>query len=387
MSDDLDKLLAELEADLADVSAPDTSTGDTNDAVLNGDDALEEPSSSRNATVRGADSDSLVGLNVSSTATSSSVEDTGVASGSKQGKGRRDPSLRATSPGFTEEKRTKTVQSSSKPRHSRQRSMTPPPPGNTSSKQPSEVKKAKKEQQQTAKKSGWLSKASSLWSRAKNNAQQAYDKYQQEKAEKRDSNSNSKSHGGDSRSGGMSGSNGGNTNDVRQGDDPQVVVEEEPVRFKPPTFPYFFRELPKSGMPEYIPPPEDAPLHERTFWLLRNLAYSMDREQGAYITPRLYVPQHVWYQENVRVIAYSLKCEKLAQLQSALIHLKSTADFYSETPTQLLKPLQQLVRDMRDIQNGLAFQVAWYVCSLFVDSCCLYSFFGRLTVSLLFYVL
>lgn len=99
--------------------------------------------------------------------------------------------------------------------------------------------------------------------------------------------------------------------------------------------------------PKPDPAPEDAV--RVPYWLMRNLASSI--ESGGYVTPKVYVPRAVWFQNGAKFTAITSKYESCELLLDFLAKLQEENP---EDPEHLCKELDTFCASLTEIQNSLA---------------------------------
>lgn len=108
----------------------------------------------------------------------------------------------------------------------------------------------------------------------------------------------------------------------------------------------FFYET-NSSVPTFVPPPQSSEL--RVFWLMRCLETSM--VSGGYITKRLYVPKHLWYQDGIKIPAIEMKSSSCEIITSCL---EKFQNINFKDPYKVLRELEGFDHVLTSVQNGLA---------------------------------
>eukprot|EP00160_Parvularia_atlantis_P013786 Unigene3057_Nuclearia_a/m.9402 Unigene3057_Nuclearia_a/g.9402 ORF Unigene3057_Nuclearia_a/g.9402 Unigene3057_Nuclearia_a/m.9402 type:complete len:325 (-) Unigene3057_Nuclearia_a:60-1034(-) len=115
----------------------------------------------------------------------------------------------------------------------------------------------------------------------------------------------------------------------------------------PPSLSAFtFKEQPPIGtMPETAP---SDPLR-RPYWLMKLLALTMTR--GGYMTPKLYVPRNVWFQQGAKFTAIE---SKFTNCETILIWLQKLQDETLTDTNKVSKDLDEFIAQLENVQNALA---------------------------------
>ncbi|CAG8481186.1 4234_t:CDS:2 [Ambispora gerdemannii] len=101
----------------------------------------------------------------------------------------------------------------------------------------------------------------------------------------------------------------------------------------------------KTGLPE--PPPTDV--HMRPFWLMRILERTMTT--GGYLTKKLFVPNNMWVQANVKLASVEAKLSSCDVIYNCLLRLEKTT---IDDLDSLVKELDSIEPLFDGIQNSLA---------------------------------
>ncbi|CAG8520649.1 5887_t:CDS:2, partial [Ambispora leptoticha] len=106
----------------------------------------------------------------------------------------------------------------------------------------------------------------------------------------------------------------------------------------------------KTGLPE--PPPTDV--HLRPFWLMRTLERTMTT--GGYLTKKLFVPNNMWVQANVKLASVETKVSSCELIHNCLVRLEKTT---IDDLDSLVKELDSIETDFDGIQNSLARKLSY----------------------------
>eukprot|EP01114_Cavostelium_apophysatum_P018731 TRINITY_DN5867_c0_g1_i1.p1 TRINITY_DN5867_c0_g1~~TRINITY_DN5867_c0_g1_i1.p1 ORF type:complete len:359 (+),score=85.84 TRINITY_DN5867_c0_g1_i1:39-1079(+) len=100
-----------------------------------------------------------------------------------------------------------------------------------------------------------------------------------------------------------------------------------------------------------IPEAPPASVNFKAYWLMRVLAKTI--QMGGYLTPKVYVPKSVWFQDGTKFQAINTKLESLSALMEPLLRLKDIPIDDSEAAREL----ESFSALLGPIQNSLAKQL------------------------------
>lgn len=119
-----------------------------------------------------------------------------------------------------------------------------------------------------------------------------------------------------------------------------------------------FKEVEPVGEFEACPPSESISAHE-----VRGVVWAMCRiqqtiQKGGYLTPTLYIPKDVWYQDVVKISSFQLKLASCQELLLKMKDLRTTASSCGNDVAGVCKALVSLTEAIEGVQAGMAFQVS-----------------------------
>jgi len=115
------------------------------------------------------------------------------------------------------------------------------------------------------------------------------------------------------------------------------------------------KDYKKEFVSEPLPEAPPSNPHLRPYWLMRILAQTI--QNGAHLTPKVFVPRSVWFQTNTKFLALTTKLETCETLNDLLLKLKEIPLDDTDTVTGELESICALLGPM---QNALA-KVLYYI--------------------------